>query len=134
MYSFPFICSLMNPLNRRIGAPASGFGKCGQLGFTTLSETCECANQFIEPIYTYDNDTCSPYLSAVQEWISYESKTSISCKANYVKSMNVGGLMIFSLNTDDLSNSCGYVDRDGEEPAKPVFPLAQAANAILRAP
>ncbi|EDW06271.1 acidic mammalian chitinase [Drosophila mojavensis] len=127
--------TLMNPLNRRIGAPASGFGECGQLGFTTLSETCECAHQFIiEPFYTYDNDTCSPYISGVQEWISYESMTSISCKANYVKSMNVGGLMIFSLNTDDLSNSCGYMDRAGDEPAKPVFPLTQVANAILRAP
>ncbi|KAL7744993.1 hypothetical protein ACLKA6_007257 [Drosophila palustris] len=120
--------TLVNPFNTRIGAPASGFGKCGQLGFTTLSETCGCANEYLAPIYTYDNETCSPYLSALGEWISYESKTSISCKVNYVKSMNVGGLMIFSLNTDDVQNTCGYLPRSG----KPVFPLIQAAKAIIR--
>ncbi|EDV95458.1 chitinase-3-like protein 2 [Drosophila grimshawi] len=124
--------TLVNPFNVRIGAPASGFGKCGQLGFTTLSQTCECANNFLAPIYTYDKDTCSPYLSELQEWISYESKTSISCKANYVKSLNVGGLMIFSLNTDDLKNSCGYMPRTPATLGKPVFPLAEAASSILR--
>ncbi|XP_034475156.1 chitinase-3-like protein 2 [Drosophila innubila] len=119
--------TLVSPFNMRIGAPASGFGKCGQLGFTTLSETCACANEYLAPIYTYDNDTCSPYLSALGEWISYESKTSIACKVNYVKSMNVGGLMIFSLNTDDVRNTCGYLPRSG----KPVFPLVQAAKGVL---
>lgn len=123
---------LVNVFNTRIGAPASGVGKCGRLGFTTLAETCECANNFVDPVYHYDNASCSPYLSALGEWISYESKTSILCKANYVKSLKVGGLMLFSLNTDDVRNSCGYLPRmDGEE-SKPVFPLAQAARQILR--
>ncbi|XP_030567425.1 chitinase-3-like protein 2 [Drosophila novamexicana] len=123
--------TLVSPLNARIGAPASGFGKCGRLGFTTLSETCECAKSYLAPNYTYDNYTCSPYLNSLQEWISYESTKSIACKAKYVKSLNVGGLMIFSLNTDDLKNNCGYMTRSTGNVAKPVFPLAKAANTIL---
>lgn len=132
-YSIWFLLnSLVNVLNTRIGAAASGVGKCGQFGFITLAETCECANNFVDPIYHYDNASCSPYLSALGEWISYESKTSILCKANYVKSLQVGGLMLFSLNTDDVRNSCGYLPRLDGAQSKPVFPLAQAARQILR--
>ncbi|XP_017048195.1 chitinase-3-like protein 1 [Drosophila ficusphila] len=123
--------TLVSPLNRRIGAPASGFGKCGQLGFTTLSETCECAAKYIEPTFAYDAETCSPYLSALQEWISYENQTSIVCKANYVKSLSLGGVMVFSLNTDDLKNSCSYLP-NSKYNQKPVFPLTQAIREILR--
>ncbi|XP_034105222.1 chitinase-3-like protein 2 [Drosophila albomicans] len=122
--------TLVNPFNTRIGAPASGYGKCGQLGFTTLSETCACADGYLKPIYTFDNDTCSPYLSSLGEWISYESKSSFVCKVNFIKSLKVGGLMIFSLNSDDLSNTCGYNPKSS---GKPVFPLIEAAKEILMA-
>ncbi|KAH8421352.1 hypothetical protein KR009_002639, partial [Drosophila setifemur] len=122
--------TLVNPLNRRIGAPASGYGKCGRLGFTTLSETCECANSYKMPVFTYDAETCSPYLSVLREWISYENQTSIACKANYVKSLKVGGVMVFSLNTDDLKNSCSF-QPTLEENRAPVFPLTQAVREVL---
>ncbi|XP_017114803.1 chitinase-3-like protein 2 [Drosophila elegans] len=126
--------TLVNPLNQRIGAPASAYGKCGQLGFTTLSETCECASKYYKPSLHYDAGTCSPYLAALQEWISYENQTSIACKANYVKSLNLGGVMVFSLNTDDLRNVCGYMPNTQKklQNQKPVFPLTQAIKDILR--
>ncbi|KAI8035077.1 hypothetical protein M5D96_012170 [Drosophila gunungcola] len=124
--------TLVNPLNQRIGAPASAFGKCGQLGFTTLSETCECASKYYKPSLHYDAGTCSPYLAALHEWISYENQTSIACKANYVKSLNLGGVMVFSLNTDDLKNACGYLPNSKLKNQKPVFPLTQAIKDILR--
>ncbi|XP_016939288.2 chitinase-3-like protein 1 [Drosophila suzukii] len=123
--------TLVNPLNHRIGAPASGYGKCGHLGFTTLSETCECASKYFKPTFSYDAETCSPYLSALQEWISYENQTSIACKASYVKSLHLGGVMVFSLNSDDLRNACSYLP-NLEYNQKPVFPLTQAIKEILR--
>ncbi|XP_039153668.1 chitinase-3-like protein 2 [Drosophila simulans] len=123
--------TLVNPLNHRIGAPASGYGKCGQLGFTTLTETCECASKFFKPNLSYDAESCSPYLSALQEWISYENQKSIACKANYVKSLNLGGVMVFSLNADDLRNSCSFMP-NLKYSEKPVFPLTQAIKDILR--
>ncbi|XP_017064792.1 chitinase-3-like protein 2 [Drosophila eugracilis] len=123
--------TLVNPLNQRIGAPASGYGKCGKLGFTTLSETCECASKYFKPTLYYDAETCSPYLSALQEWISYENQTSIACKANYVKSLNLGGVMVFSLNSDDLKNVCSYLP-NSKYNQKPVFPLTQAIKEALR--
>ncbi|KAH8273535.1 hypothetical protein KR018_012400 [Drosophila ironensis] len=121
---------LVNPLNRRLGAPASGYGKCGQLGFTTFSETCQCGNNNAMPVYTYDLETCSPYLSVLEEWISYENQTSIACKANYAKSLGLGGVMIFSLNTDDLLNACALVPAPAG--GGPVFPLTLAVREALR--
>ncbi|KAH8386773.1 hypothetical protein KR093_002443, partial [Drosophila rubida] len=122
--------TLVNPFNTRIGAPASGYGKCGEMGFTTLTETCACANGYLSPIYNFDNNSCSPYLSALGEWISYDSKSSIACKVDFIKSLNVGGVMIFSLNSDDLNNTCGYGEANA---GQPVFPLVQAAKGILMA-
>ncbi|XP_034663625.1 chitotriosidase-1 [Drosophila subobscura] len=125
--------TLVSPLNHRIGAPASGYGKCGHYGFTTLSQTCECAARYLKPLYFYDTETCSPYVSGLQEWISYENQTSIACKTNYIKSLNLGGVMVFSLNTDDLKNSCRFLatsDTSGDN--KPVFPLTEAVKGILQ--
>ncbi|XP_001355717.2 chitinase-3-like protein 1 [Drosophila pseudoobscura] len=122
--------TLVSPLNHRIGAPASGYGQCGQYGYTTLSQTCECAARYLKPIYSYDTETCSPYLSGLQEWISYENQTSIACKTSFIKSLKLGGVMVFSLNTDDLRNSCRF-QATSEGDHKPIFPLTQAVKGIL---
>ncbi|KAH8269660.1 hypothetical protein KR026_000741, partial [Drosophila bipectinata] len=121
--------TLVNALNRRVGAPAMGYGTCGSLGFTTLSETCQCVANFLNPVYTYDRETCSPYLSMLHEWISYENQTSIRCKASYVRSLELGGVMVFSLNSDDLQNACSLVPPQSD--GKPVFPLTQTVREVL---
>ncbi|ALC49239.1 Cht11 [Drosophila busckii] len=120
--------TLVSPFNSRVGAPARGIGKCGEAGFTTLTATCECIKTFFAPNLYFDRQTCSPYLSAIMEWISYENAASISCKAHYIKAMNLGGIMVFSLNTDDLKNKCGYM---GPRAHTPAFPLVETAKRIL---
>lgn len=76
----------------------------------------------------FDRDSCSPYLYAGTEWISYEDDQSITCKANYVKKNGYGGVMIFSLNTDDYSSYCYDEVRQGEDDK---FPLVRKINSIL---
>ncbi|KAH8314151.1 hypothetical protein KR067_005353, partial [Drosophila pandora] len=120
--------TLVNALNRRVGAPAQGYGRCGSLGFTTLSETCRCVGNFPNPVYTFDKEACSPYLSMLHEWISYENETSIKCKASYVRNLNLGGIMVFSLNSDDLENACDLIRNWN---GKPVFPLIQTVKEVL---
>ncbi|XP_030381100.1 chitotriosidase-1 [Scaptodrosophila lebanonensis] len=121
--------TLVNPFNKRIGAPALGVGECGLGGFTTHSQTCDCGNRYLKPLYEYDEETCSPILSANQEWISYENEKSITCKAQFAKSLNIGGVMIYSLNSDDIKNSCSYIPKTHDN--KPVFPLTQAVKAVI---
>lgn len=83
---------------------------------------------FPNPVYTFDVATCSPYLSMLHEWISYENQTSIKCKASYARSLNLGGIMVFSLNSDDLANACNLIPNWN---GKPVFPLTQTVKEVL---
>lgn len=95
------------------------------IGFVTYSDICwfERNNFFINKVY--DQETCSPYIYAGTEWISYENKRSISCKTNYIKENVLGGAMIFSLNTDDYSSYCYYGRVNSQ------FPLTRLVNSIL---
>lgn len=97
---------LIDPFNAGILSPAEGYGDAGDKGFVTYSDVCwfKQNNYFVSNIY--DSDACSPYLHAGTEWISYENEQSIECKAQYIKQNGFGGAMIFSLNTDDYSDTC----------------------------
>lgn len=74
----------------------------------------------------YDEESCSPYITAGTEWISYEDERSITCKTKYVRDNGFGGVMIFSLNTDDYASSCFY----GQD-KYPEFPLIRSISSIL---
>lgn len=62
---------------------------------------------------------------AASEWISYENRQSVSCKTKYVKNEHFGGVMIFSLNTDDYTSYCQYGSIDSQ------FPLTKIVNSLL---
>ncbi|XP_039961395.1 chitinase-3-like protein 2 [Bactrocera neohumeralis] len=116
--------TLVSSLNNGVGAPAEDIGHCGSMGFTSYSELCWFNTHNLVVHETYDQSTCSPYLSSGTEWISYENETSIACKALYVKAHQLGGAMIFSLNTDDVK---GYCPRA----YKTKFPLVETVKSIL---
>lgn len=96
-------------------------------GFVTYADVCwfDRNNYFVTKIF--DIETCSPYMYAGTEWISYEDERSITCKTNYVKENDFGGVMIFSLNTDDYSSYCDY----GQTADDSQFPLTRRISSIL---
>lgn len=116
---------MVNPFNTGIGAPAEDYGYLGSEGFITVAETCWFLRHNIVNTLEYDTDACSSYASAGTEWISFEHAQSMACKAHYIKSMGLGGAMIFSLNTDDFNGIC---DREGKHKR---FPLLKTVNSIL---
>lgn len=118
---------LVNAFNTKIGSPASGNGRVGQFGFVTYSDVCwfKRNNFFVNE--RFDEESCSPYIYAGTEWISYENERSIACKTEYVKSNGFGGVMIFSLNTDDYSSYCYDKPTGGNL----KFPLVRKINSIL---
>lgn len=97
---------LVNPFNNKLGAPAANYGRVGMVGFASYSEICWFRRHNIYVHQVYDVESCSPYLYASTEWISYEDERSLECKANYIKENGFGGAMIFSLNTDDFGEYC----------------------------
>ncbi|XP_052866438.1 chitinase-3-like protein 2 [Anopheles cruzii] len=127
--------TLVNPFNTRIGAPASGYGRVGTLGYASYSEVCWFLRHNIYVMQTYDEESCSPYLHAGTEWISYDDERSLECKANFVRSNGFGGAMIFSLNTDDFGSYCAknalYVDAESGEGRSESFPLVRKVRSVL---
>lgn len=142
----------MNPYNVKVGAPAKGNGRSGSygklshsvfscfppfkfiplsLGFITYADVCWFKRNNIYVYDKYDEGTCSPYVHAGTEWISYENVKSIECKTNYVKNNGFGGVMIFSLNTDDYASYCYENADSATKDDKPQFPLVWKINSIL---
>lgn len=97
-------------------------------GFVTYAEVCWFIRNNIFVSQVFDAETCSPYIYAGTEWISYENEHSIACKTKYAKENNFGGVMIFSLNTDDYSSYC-YYGRDKDDNSE--FPLTRTISSIL---
>lgn len=56
------------------------------------------------------------------QWVSYDDVDNIRIKANYVKDMNLGGVMIKTLGMDDFKGKCGCG----------MFPLLTTLNYELR--
>jgi chitinase len=104
----------------------------GVLGFVTYSEVCWFQETNYNVRVEYDIETCSPWLYTGLEWISYDDEKSIECKANYAKNNNFGGIMVFSLNTDDFQLTCSdkqyKSNRMGERKS---FPLLRKIHSIL---
>lgn len=102
-------------------------------GFVSYSELCwfKQNNFFITSVF--DVETCSPFLYAGDEWISYEDEQSIECKTNFIKSNGFGGAMLFSLNTDDFLSYC-KTDMEAYgiyDDSNSTFPLARKIYSIL---
>ncbi|XP_055681033.1 chitinase-3-like protein 2 [Lutzomyia longipalpis] len=120
---------LANPLNRRIGSPATNFGATGILGFTSYSEVCWFQQNNIFVTTVFDNATCSPYTSAGTEWISYDDAVSLECKTKWVKDNGFGGVMIYDLNSDDYGLFCRH-EGDGVT-GQETFPLSRKVHTVL---
>ncbi|XP_053678045.1 chitinase-3-like protein 2 isoform X2 [Anopheles nili] len=131
--------SLLNPFNTRIGAPTNNFGRVGTLGFASYSEICWFRRCNIYAHRVYDIPSCSPYLYAGSEWISYDDEQSLACKATFIKSQGFGGAMIFSLNTDDFGAFCEdatvYLGKPTDAlqdvGTSTTFPLLRTIRSIL---
>ncbi|XP_055551767.1 chitinase-3-like protein 2 [Wyeomyia smithii] len=133
---------LVNGFNTRIGAPASSYGRVGMIGYASYSEICWFRRHNIYVHQVYDVESCSPYLYAGGEWISYEDERSLECKANYIKENGFGGAMIFSLNTDDFGEYCAeslLYDEEGNfaetrpehQQEQSNFPLLRKIHSVL---
>ncbi|EDS29905.1 chitotriosidase-1 [Culex quinquefasciatus] len=93
-----------------VGVRTIGGGNAGPYTFEsgTLSylEICE---RFKAGGYTkyWDDVQKVPYAVNGNQWISYDDVTSIELKIAYAKNKKLGGVMLWSLESDDDRNLCG---------------------------
>ncbi|XP_044744290.1 chitinase-like protein 3 [Coccinella septempunctata] len=102
--------TLSNPSLNGVGAPASVGGKPGpytqETGMLGYLEICELQRQGGWTV-NWDDNTKTPYAYKGDQWIGYDNAESIRLKVEYAKSLNLGGTMIWSLETADFSGVCG---------------------------
>ncbi|XP_076347935.1 chitinase-3-like protein 1 [Tachypleus tridentatus] len=63
----------------------------------------------------------TPYATRDNQWISYEDMDSITTKVNFLLENNLGGVMVWSIDTDDFTGTC-Y----GQN-----FPLLKVINSVI---
>lgn len=116
--------TLVNKARTGLNADASGPGAAGPStsakGFLSYYEICDFVknkgwtSEFIDEIK-------SPIAYKGDQWVGYDDQTSIAIKSQYIKDKGLGGGMIWALDLDDFTGSCG----EGN------YPLLTTINRIL---
>lgn len=85
----------------------------------TYSEYCA---KLKDPSWTKMRSSyeASPYMFREREWMSYEDVESIKSKCELANKYNLGGVMVWSINQDDIDGRSGVKQ-----------PLLKAVNAVV---
>lgn len=65
-----------------------------------------------------------PYAYHGNQWVSYDDKDTLRKKSELVRSLGLGGGMVWALDLDDFKNHCG----------EGVHPLLSEIQRVLREP
>ncbi|XP_010829152.1 PREDICTED: chitinase-3-like protein 2 [Bison bison bison] len=106
-----------------VGAPASGPGAAGPItkssGFLAYYEIC----QFLQGAkITRLQDQQVPYAVKGNQWVGYDDVESVETKVQFLKNLNLGGAMIWSIDMDDFT---------GKLCSQGPYPLVQAVKRSL---
>lgn len=106
------------------GAPHIGKGIAGNYsrepGVLGYNELCEMMERE-EWTQKWEATQQVPYAYRQRQWVGYENPRSLALKAQYVMDNHLGGIMIWSLESDDFRGTCG------EQP----YPLLHEINRVL---
>uniref|UniRef100_A0A2P2I1P3 Mucin-5AC-like n=1 Tax=Hirondellea gigas TaxID=1518452 RepID=A0A2P2I1P3_9CRUS len=102
--------TLASPTKHEFGDPAIGPATPGKYtkekGFLAFYEVCELmANEGWEAQKPYPR-TVGPYAHKGDEWVGYDDEGMVTTKAEYVRETGLGGIMFWSLDTDDFHGIC----------------------------
>nr|XP_019543590.2 chitinase-3-like protein 1 [Aedes albopictus] len=93
-----------------VGAPTSGPGQAGQYtyesGFLGYNEICEklAADKWNQ---CWDADQKVPFAYGGSQWVGYDNVESLSLKCDFIDQHELGGVMLWSIETDDFHGRCG---------------------------
>ncbi|XP_058124775.1 probable chitinase 10 [Anopheles ziemanni] len=108
--AFGHTFKLASTQDTRLGARTIGPGDAGpytlEPGTLSYLEICEKLRGGGYTSYFSDEQQV-PYAFRGDQWISYDSTYSIALKVQFAKRMNLGGIMIWSIESDDAKGICG---------------------------
>jgi len=105
--------TVANACSIKLGASHSGGCTAGpytrEAGILGYNEICE---KLLAGGWTVvmDDDMKAPYMCKDNQWIGYDNPASIAIKTKYAMDMGLGGVMVWSLETDDFKGKCGQVN------------------------
>ncbi|KAI6215877.1 hypothetical protein M3Y94_00436400 [Aphelenchoides besseyi] len=102
-------------------APVTGYAHNG--GVIPYRRACGYLNS-TNYRYYWDKYAASPYLVEGTSWLGIEDTRSVSEKAKFAKSMGIGGVMVFALDSDDHAGRCG----------QGKFPLTKVIRYVMKNP
>jgi len=118
---------LENPHDSRMGARSRSTSFAGPYtredGFLGYNEICEELTLEDTPWkVVWDEDIMAPYMHNGLKWVSFDNEKSIRKKSEFAFSRGLGGVMVWSIDTDDFTGrACGGPD----------FPLLRTINNAL---
>ncbi|XP_055531990.1 chitinase-3-like protein 1 [Wyeomyia smithii] len=101
--------TLANPDLTDIGAPVTGPGLAGEHsrepGILAYNEFCE--KQLQEPWKIwFSNEQQAYYATKGNQWLGYEDVNSVALKMQFMLDLDLGGAMVWSLESDDFHGQC----------------------------
>ncbi|XP_022817324.1 probable chitinase 2 [Spodoptera litura] len=83
----------------------------GEAGFMGYNEICaETMNKSSPWVYHWHEQSATPYLRDGEKVISYDNGRSIAIKVKMAIDKGLGGLMVWSIDTDDFRGNCNETD------------------------
>nr|CAI5856018.1 unnamed protein product [Callosobruchus analis] len=102
---------LENETNNGLNAPAPGPGEAGPYtraaGFLAYYEICDNIKNKGWTVVQDPLGAMGPYAYKGNQWVSFDDKNMIRKKSEYIRSMDIGGGMIWALDLDDFKARCG---------------------------
>ncbi|CAK9798859.1 Probable chitinase 10 [Anthophora quadrimaculata] len=94
-----------------LDAEVSGPGYPGdftrQPGMLSYYEICENVRNRRWSVVKDPKNLVGPYATNGDQWVSYEDTSSVMKKAEFIRDLNLGGAMLWSLDLDDFKEQCG---------------------------
>jgi chitinase len=116
--------TLANPSSSGLGAPVYGTGNPGpytqESGFLGYNEICQDIYSSTWRVTFLENNVAKVAVNGNQ-WIGYDDPETITKKTQYAMDKKLGGVMFWSVDTDDFYGICHDA----------AYPLLTAANKVF---
>ncbi|EZA62259.1 hypothetical protein DMN91_004229 [Ooceraea biroi] len=138
MYGRTFILTSVpeTPKVNPIGLPSLDNGFKGPYtsedGFMGFNEICETLVVNPQNWTTgWDEYSSTAYAIKKDQVVVYDDRKAIMIKVEYAKSQNLGGVMVWSIDTDDFRGKCASLHGDMNPIDGRDYPLMRSINAAL---